>query len=124
MEEQGKLNLREDALSAEQKTHEVQQTENSGESVNGANPPNTPTGAGQNAYTPNPPNGYPAQQGVPQYGYGSAVQGPPMPYQQPYGGGYPQQYSQQGNFRQSQSPRTFGSASQQNANGTGPGQYN
>ena len=130
MEEQGKKNLQDAAVPAEQ-TDNGQNNAGVKENGQGAAPPNTPAGAGKPMYPANAGGGYPSQQNPPQYGYGPSMPGA-QPYPQPYGNGYNQPFPQQGNYRpsgaagypnQQQNARPYG-AYQQNANGTGPGQYN
>ncbi|MBQ5565722.1 MAG: hypothetical protein IIT42_02615, partial [Clostridia bacterium] len=125
MEEQGKMNLQGDAASVDKNTADVPMNGSSEESVKGVNTSDTPPGQRNNAFPQNPANGYSPQYG----GYGQSM--PAAPQYPPYNNSYNQQYPQQGNFRPvaanagypAQGARPYGSF-QQNANGTGPGQYN
>ena len=128
MEEQGKKNLPGEGQAEEQENVSAQQAVPNGEGVSGINPPSGRQDTGQGYGYPQAPNAYGTAPRAPQYGYNPAVPGAAYP-QTPYQAGYPQ-YPQQpyrpqtaGGYPTQQTARPYG-AYQQNANGTGPGQYN
>ena len=131
MEEQGKKNLPNEGQAEEKENVSAQTAAPNGEVVSGINPPSGRQDTGQSYGYPQTPNAYGAAPRVPQYGYNPAVPGAAYP-QTPYQAGYPQypQQAQQpyrpqaaGSYPAQQTTRPYG-AYQQNANGTGPGQYN
>ncbi|MBQ5566223.1 MAG: hypothetical protein IIT42_05245, partial [Clostridia bacterium] len=133
MEEQGKINFPVDNPAEE--AAEEQTAVNNGGNASEVNPPGIPNAAAQVPYAANMGMNaaYPNQmRAVPQYpaAYGNQMpaQMPAMPYQTPYAQGYPQQPA----YRPAQAPAAYPQQAarpayqtfQQNAPGTGPGQYN
>ena len=133
MDEQGKINFPVENTAGE--AAEEQTAVNNGGNASEVNPPGFPNAAAQVPYAANMGmnTAYPNQmRAVPQYPtvYGNQMpaQMPAMPYQTPYAQGYPQQPA----YRPAQAPAAYPQQAtrsnyqsfQQNAPGTGPGQYN
>ncbi|MEE3450648.1 MAG: hypothetical protein VZR27_08125, partial [Acutalibacteraceae bacterium] len=131
MEEQGKINFPVENQADEAKAKEEQTAERNGENVSEVNPPGMQNAAAQTPYAANMGmnNPYGAQMRAgQQYPTAYGQQMPAMPYQTPYAQGYPQQPV----YRAPQAPAAYPAQQparpytsfQQNAPGTGPGQYN
>ena len=130
MEEQGKMNLPDEAQKENAENPSAQQSSQHTEGVAGMSSPSGRQDTGQPPYGyAQAPNAYGAVPRAPQYGYPAA---PGVAYPQtPYQAGYPQ-YPQQaqpyrpqgaGAYPAQTAARPYGGF-QQNAAGTGPGQYN